>query len=719
MVNLQDSQLTAISEEIAEKLQLKKNQTASAISFFENGSTIPFIARYRKEATRFLNEIQLRKIEDLFLEIKKRESRKKDILKLLKKKDVLNPKLIKLLNQAQNIQELDDIYKPFRSNKKTKADHAREMNLSNAVNFLKKASYKYDAYLSNFIKNSKELFKVDDVLEQVGYIIAEEISQKIEIKKFVHNFFIEKAFIESTKKKNAVDLKKTYQDYYDFRQGLKKIPSYRVLSINRGEKEKVLKVNIRIPFQPIYEILKIYGIKRRNPYYENFLTFAKDSFNRLIEPQIIRHVRTQITQKVELASINIFSKNLRSLLLTPPLKKKMILGIDPAFRSGCKLALIDENGFLITHNKIFPNQPVANQEESIKIMNSLYKKYKFPLIAIGNGTASRETTDFISNWIELEKIETSFIITSESGASVYSASEIAIEEFPKLDLTYRSAISIARRVLNPLDEFVKIPPEAIGIGMYQHDITNNLLIQHLNREVESVVNLIGVDINTASKFLLQYISGLSKSTAQNIVDYRDRFGVFKNREQLLKVKGIGSKAYELSAGFCRVPQSDNPLDDTIIHPESYDEAFKILELIGFSKSKIKANWSKIKKKIELINYQKTCTKLNISEFKFKQIVQAISANNDPRDFIPQPLLTNKLRSIKDLSVGLVLQGSITNIVDFGAFVYMGTKVNGMIHKSQMKPNLHPLEQLFIGQIVKVEILNIDIERERIGLKLIY
>jgi uncharacterized protein len=695
--------------------KMSEHQARNICNLFSEGATIPFIARYRKEQTGGLDETQLRSVLENFQKWQKFYTRRDEILAILEKAEKLTDELRFQLDNAKSMQELEDLYLPFKKTRKTKADEAKEKGLQKAADFILHSAERNDSFLNAFISSEKGLDSLQDVIDWTGFIIAEDVSLNIEIRQFMRTLFQQKGILQAQKKEKAEDNKSVFKDYYDFSQPVKWLPDYRILALNRGEKEEILKINITISENPVDKILHLAGIRYHHPYRSELELMVKDCCQRLLFPSLERELRSYLSEKAELRAISIFAKNLRHLFLSPPIKKKMLLAIDPGFYHGCKMALIDENGYFLTHAVIYPHAPQNEMIKSKQILSQLYEKYNFPLIAIGNGTASFETSELISNWLKENKYICQFLIVSESGASVYSASQNAIDEFPQLDVTIRGAISIGRRVLTPLDEFVKIPPESIGVGMYQHDVNEKKLKEQLRLEVESVVNHIGVDINRASVFLMQYVSGLNRKLADNIVSYRSENGMFSTRNELKKVKGLGPKTFELCAGFCRVPESANPFDNTIIHPESYQLADTMLEQIGFHPKTKKKNWQEIKAALLKCNPVELAeqTSSPLSEITF--IIEAVCHRKvDPREDYPQPVLSSSVQ--ESLTVGLITQGTVKNVLDFGAFVDIGVKTNGLIHKSKMKQDLSPMEQFYVGQIITVRILDFDLERGRIQLE---
>jgi len=707
-------------KKISDELKIEEKRVTAAVELLDDDKTIPFIARYRKEMTESLNEIQLRLIAEKLAYLRKLEERRSEIIDSIESQDKMTEEIRKSINGADNLSKLEDIYLPFKKRKKTRADKARERGLDPLKNYVLSALHKDDKYEKDFVELNEYYEETDITIIDSLDILREEISINTDIRDFTRKVLQEKGYVE-TEQDYGEDEKQVYSDFYSYKISVRSIPNHRVMAMNRGEKEGVIKVRIKTEFNFLEYILKYFNLKRNLYYFDNICKSVSDGIDKLLLPSIEREIRNSLSEKAEERAINVFSKNLRNLLLTPPLKKNTVLGIDPGFRTGCKCAVVDSMGNLIDHFNIYPNQPRNLFDESKKLVIECIKKHDVDIISIGNGTASRETEEFVSKILKgKEEYKCSYVITSEAGASVYSASENAIEEFTDLDLTTRGAISIARRIQDPLAEFVKIPPESIGVGMYQHDVNSKKLKESLKREVESVVNYVGVDINTASAFLLQYISGLNKKSAWNIVEYRKNNGEFKNRKQLLKVKGIGAKAYEQAAGFCRVPDSDNPLDNTIIHPESYGFCEEILEYLGVKVEKVSKRDDEFINRVKEIDEENIGMELKINIITVKDIKDILSKESfDPRDYYPQPILKKEVKSVDDLKEGMRLQGTVRNVVDFGAFVDIGVKIDGLIHVSHMgKRRVDPLEVLYVGQIIEVEVIKVEKNRNRIGLSLI-
>lgn len=702
-----------IAAELSSQLSISKQSIDAVLKLFSEDASIPFIARYRKEVTGSVNEIELRKIQDLQKQIVKREDRRQTILDKLLEQKVLSDALKNSIIKAMSLSELEDLYQPFKSSRKTKAQKARDLGLQDLADKVKHFTRKDDRLFSKYLNSSLKTEK--DVIDGVIDILSDEINNDVSVRSYLRETLHKHAYITGTKTK-AGDERSLYKDYYDFSQKVSAIPSYRFLALERGEEQKILKIGFSLPICPLERLSRMMGFYRNQAYHELLDRAVSESYKKYLCPSLHREVKSILREKSQQRAIGVFSKNLRDLLLTPPIKSKVILGIDPGFRSGCKCVVVDASGNFLEYKAIFPHTSNSKAAESIVL--TLINKYKVDLIVIGNGTASRETEEFVSNLLSVDSLkDISYLIVSEAGASVYSASQNAIDEFPDLDITVRGAISIARRVQDSLAESVKIPPESIGVGMYQHDVNQKDLAEGLLREVQSVVNHVGVDVNTASYHLLSYVSGLSSTLAKNVYNYRLDKGSISSRRELLKVRGLGPKAYELCAGFLRVPQSKNPFDDTIVHPESYKIAESMLSLIKVHVKDFTNNKSQIKSDIEKRGLDFFTNNLQINPITIESIYKALTSDSlDPRQSIEAPLLKKSICKIEDLSRGTVLQGTVRNIVDFGVFVDLGVKINGLLHKSQVNNKRQPLlEQFSVGQIINVEITDIDIKRSRIAL----
>jgi uncharacterized protein len=711
---------------IAQQMNLRAIQVAHTVELLDEGNTIPFIARYRKEATGKLDEDHIRTIEERIKYLRVLEDRKQTILNSIKEQGKLTPELEEKIKSTIKLQELEDLYLPYRPKKRTRATVARERGLEPLADLILKqetASGDPLKIAAKFVNSKKEVNSPEEALAGARDIVAEIISDDAEIRKQMRQLTRSLGVICSVAKK--ADERSEYEIYYEFSSGIKKIQPYQILAINRGEKERFLKVSIETEEEKALERIKSRYIKNKRSILLKELEIAiNDSYKRLIAPAIEREVRGEITEKAEKHAINVFAQNLRSLLLQPPVKGKIILGIDPGFRTGCKVAVIDRTGKYLEGDTIFPHPPQNQVFESKTVLRKMIEKYRVDIIAIGNGTASRETealvVDLIGEIKESDNREIYYIIVNEAGASVYSASKVAKEEFPKLEASMRGNISIARRLLDPLAELVKIDPKHIGVGLYQHDVNQKKLEEALDSVVESAVNLVGVDLNTASISLLQNVSGLNSKSAQNIVGFRDEHGRFSNREQLMQVSGIGETAFQQAAGFLRIPDGDNPLDNTAIHPESYFATQKLLEIFKIDKEQKKWHTLRGEFRNRKMSLMVIAEKIGIGEPTLEDIlINLEKPGRDPRDEMPKPLFKSNVLKFEDLREGMILQGTIRNVVDFGAFIDIGLKRDGLIHISQMANKFvkNPLEIVSVGDIVKVKVIGIDLERERVNLSM--
>ena len=711
---------------IAQEMNLRAIQVAHTVGLLDEGNTIPFIARYRKEATGKLDEEQIRTIEERIKYLRVLEDRKQTILNSIKEQGKLTPELEAKIKATTRLQELEDLYLPYRPKKRTRATAARERGLEPLADLiLNQETVSGDPLkiAEKFVNPKKEVSSPEEALAGARDIVAEIVSDDAEIRKQIRQLTRSLGVINSVAKK--ADERSEYEIYYKFSSGIKKIQPYQILAINRGEKEKFLKVSIETEEEKALERIKSRYIKnKRSIFLKELETAINDSYKRLIAPAIEREIRGEITEKAEKHAINVFARNLRSLLLQPPVKGKIILGIDPGFRTGCKVAVIDKTGKYLEGDNIFPHPPQNQVFESKTVLRKMIEKYQVDIIAIGNGTASRETealvVDLIGEIKESDNREIYYIIVNEAGASVYSASKVAKEEFPDLEASMRGNISIARRLLDPLAELVKIDPKHIGVGLYQHDVNQKKLEEALNSVVESAVNLVGVDLNTASISLLQNVSGLNSKSAQNIVGFRDEHGRFNNREQLMQVSGIGETAFQQAAGFLRIPDGDNPLDNTAIHPESYFATQKLLEIFKIDNEQKKWHTLRDEFSNRKMSLMDIAEKIGIGEPTLEDIlINLEKPGRDPRDEMPKPLFKSNVLKFEDLREGMILQGTIRNVVDFGAFIDIGLKRDGLIHISQMANKFvkNPLEIVSVGDIVKVKVIGMDLERERVNLSM--
>lgn len=713
---------TRIIAQLQKELAIPMDRLKATIQLLDEGNTVPFIARYRKEVTGALNEEAIRTIQERLNYLRQLYARKLEVLRLIDEQGKLTEELAANIMNAQKLQEVEDYYRPFRPKRRTKATVAKEKGLQPlAEALLRLENTEPETLAQPFVSEDKEVHSVEEALQGAMDIIAELVSDDAEARKWIRELTFKHGQIVSQVKNEAADEKKVYAMYYEYKEAVAKIVPHRILAINRGEREEILKVNIEAPEERIIERLKRQWIKEARspsvPYVEQAI---EDSYKRLIAPSIEREVRRELTEKAEEQAIQIFSKNLRQLLLQPPVRGAVVMGIDPAYRTGCKLAVVDPTGKVLAIDVIYPTPPHNQVEEAKHKVNQYIDEHRVNIIAIGNGTASRETEQFIAEVIrEREKKDIAYIIINEAGASVYSASPLAKEEFPDLDVAERSAVSIARRLQDPLAELVKIDPKSIGVGQYQHDVSQSRLHDSLNFVVETVVNQVGVDVNTASVSLLQYVAGLNKSVAKQIVKKREELGRFSLRRQLLDVPRLGAKTFEQAAGFLRIFDGLDPFDQTPIHPESYEEAERFIKELGFTKEEIGSE--RLVSCLEQINLDEWAFRLNIGRHTLQDIVTALQKpRRDPREELPKPMFHTDILQLEDLRVGMKLEGTVRNVVDFGAFVDIGLKNDGLIHISQLSRNYvaHPLDVVSVGDIVTVWVLNIDLERERVGLTML-
>lgn len=706
-----------IIKNIASDLNVKDSQVASALKLLSEGATIPFIARYRKEVTGALDEEQLRKINEVYAYEVNLLERKESVIKLIDEKGLLTDELKEKILNAEKLVEVEDLYRPFKEKKKTKATDAINNGLEPLAKMIMSFPTKGDitSLTSKFINDKVKT--VEEAVTGASYIIAEYISDNAYYRKWLRNFIFKNGFIISKKKKDAEDEKKVYEMYYDFKEEVSKIKSYRVLAINRAEKEKIVTVSIDVDDAKVLSFFEEKIIKNKESFAVDIVKNAiKDSYKRLIFPSVEREIRAALSEKAEDVAIKNFSENLENLLLTPPIKDKMVLGFDPAYRTGCKLAVLNPVGKVLKIEKIYPHPPVNKYEEAKAKTIDLINKYNIDIVAIGNGTASRESEKFISDVIKSIDRKVDYIIVSEAGASVYSASPLAIKEFPDLVVEERSAISIGRRLQDALSELVKITPESIGVGLYQHDVNAKKVSSSLDFVVTSAVNEVGVNINTASPSLLKYISGLTKTYIDKIIKYREEKGKILSREEVLKNKLLSEKVYEQAIGFMRVEGGSNIFDTTDIHPESYDIAKKVMEILNINADEI----GKCSDKLKDINAKNLASELGTDEYTIDTILKSFAkAHRDPRDEMEKPILKSDILEIKDLKINDKLEGTVRNVVDFGAFVDIGLHNDGLIHISKMSKNYikHPSEVLKVGDIISVYVIGIDKEKGKVQLSL--
>ena len=707
-----------ITATIAAELGVRKNQVDAAVKLIDEGNTIPFIARYRKEATGALNDEQLRNLFERLNYLRGLEEKKEQVLATIEEQGKLTEELKAQILAAQTLVVVEDLYRPYRPKRRTRATVAKEKGLEPLANILmlQMTNKPMLEEAKAFISEEKEVATAEEALAGAKDIVAETISEEADYRIRIRELTTKKGVVRSTAK--DPEAKTVYEMYYDFSEPVNKLAGHRVLALNRGEAEKVLTVKVEAPEEDILRYLEKQIITRDNPNTKPVLQeTVADSYDRLIAPAIEREVRSELTEKAEDGAINVFGKNLGQLLMQPPIAGKVVLGWDPAFRTGCKLAVVDATGKVLDTKVIYPTAPQNKVEESKKILKQLIDKYDVSLISVGNGTASRESEMIIVELLKELKKPVQYVIVNEAGASVYSASKLATEEFPNFDVGQRSAASIARRLQDPLAELVKIDPKAIGVGQYQHDMNQKKLGEALGGVVEDCVNRVGVDLNTASASLLEYISGISKAVAKNIVAYREANGRFVSRNELLKVPKLGPKAYEQCAGFLRILNGKNPLDATSVHPESYEATAQLLEKLGYEKGSWKpGQLVGITKKVK--DKKKFAAELGIGELTLNDILSELEKpGRDPREDMPRPILRSDVLEMKDLTPGMVLKGTVRNVIDFGAFVDIGVHQDGLVHISQICDRYikHPLEALSVGDVVEVKVLEVDLLKKRIAL----
>ena len=722
-----------IIKTIAEELNIKEKQVENAIKLIDEGNTIPFIARYRKEVTGGLSDEVLRDLGERLSYLRNLEQRKEEIVKSIDEQGKLTDELLQAIAIAKTLAEVEDIYRPYKQKKKTRATVAKAKGLeplaniileqkeTKDINEIAKEYVNIDKLSDEDKKNKDKVVKsVEDAIAGALDIIAEMVSDEPKYRKEIKRICYREGLVET--KASKEDEKSNYEMYYEYKEPIKQIPSHRILAINRGEKEGFLKVKLEKPEDKILKYIEKDIIKGETQFTDMLKETILDSFKRLIEPSIDREIRSDLTEKAEEKAIKVFGKNSKQLLLGAPIKGKTVMGFDPAYRTGCKIAVIDETGKVLDYTTVYPTEPQNDVEGAKKELLKLIDKDKVDMIAIGNGTASRESEMFVADMIKECKRDVHYVIVSEAGASVYSASKLATEEYPDINVSIRGAISIARRLQDPLAELVKIDPKAIGVGQYQHDVNQKKLSESLTAVVEDSVNKVGVDVNTATPSLLSYVSGINNTIAKNIVKYRDVNGKLKNRKELLKVPKLGKVAYEQCAGFLRIYDGDNPLEVTAVHPESYEATEKLLEKIGFNKNDLrdKEKVEELRNKLKTINVKEMAKELEIGEMTLSDIIEELSRpGRDPREDMPKPILRNDVLKLDDLKEGMILTGTVRNVIDFGAFVDIGVKHDGLVHISEMSDKYikNPSDVVSVGDIVKVKVIKIDRERQKVGLSM--
>ena len=713
-----------INHILSKELGISLKQVTSVIEMLDEGNTVPFIARYRKERTGGLTDEVLRKFNERLTYLRNLESRKEDVLRIIEEQEKLTPELKLKIEKATTLTEVEDIYRPFKAKKRTRATMAVEKGLKPLAELILSGEFNGDIVeeANKYINEEKGVKNEEEALKGAMDIISEIISDNADYRKWIRNFVQKDGIIQV---KGSSEEQTPYEMYYDYKEPVRTIPSHRILAINRGEKEKILSVKVTCNDDKIIDYLNkkvLKGNKITDKYLEESI---KDSFKRLIYPSIEREIRSELTSKGEEGAIDIFKANLKALLMQAPIKGKVVMGFDPGFRTGCKVAILDETGKFVENTTVYPTAPQNRIDETISTLKKLIKKHGVQVISLGNGTASRESEEVIAKMLKEIKDETGkelfYVIVSEAGASVYSASELANKEYPDLDVTVRGAISIGRRLQDPLAELVKIDPKAIGVGQYQHDVTQKKLDESLAGIVEDCVNNVGVDLNIATPSLLSYISGINASIAKNIVDYREENGKFKSRKELLKVKRLGQKAYEQCAGFLRVMESKEALDNTSVHPESYGVAKELIKTLGYTEEDLKnGKLVDIDERVKAKGISNLVKELEVGEPTLNDIIKEIKKpGRDPREELPKPIFKSGIIEMKDLKPGMILMGTVRNVSDFGAFVDIGVHQDGLVHKSQMADRFvkHPLDIVKVGDVVEVRILDVDLKRKRISLSM--
>jgi uncharacterized protein len=708
--------------QLIQEFRLKPSQVQNTVKLVDEGCTIPFIARYRKEMTGELNDQVLRELCDRLVYLRNLEAKREDVRRLIEEQGKMTDEVSAALNKAVTVQEIDDIYRPFRPKRRTRATIAREKGLEPLARIVYAQEImkgRLEELAAPFINQEKSVNNIDDAFNGAMDIIAEEISDNADFRKNLRDMFFKHGTLVSKALKEEDSV---YRMYYDFREPLSRIAKHRILAVNRGEKEEFLQVSLEVPEELMISYLIARNVKRPPSITSGLVEkAAEDSFNRLMSPSLENEVRNELTELSGEQAMKVFAENLRNLLLQPPVKDRVVLGLDPAYRTGCKIAVVDDTGKVLLTTVIYPTPPQNKVDEAERVVRQLIDKFKVDIISIGNGTASKESEIFVANLLKKTSREVYYMVVSEAGASVYSASKLGAEEFPEFDVSLRSAVSIARRLQDPLAELVKIDPKAIGVGQYQHDMNQKRLGETLGGVVEDCVNSVGVDINTASSSLLSYISGINSSVAKNIVEYRETNGRFKSRSELKKVKKLGDKAFEQCAGFLRIPDGKNILDNTSVHPESYVAAEKLLKLLGYTLEDVKnKKLVNLMKQIEAKGIAEIAASVGVGIPTLRDIAnELLKPGRDPRDELPKPILLSDVLSIEDLKQGMVLTGTVRNVADFGAFVDVGVHQDGLVHISELCDRYvkSPMEVVAVGDIVKVRVLDVDAKRKRISLSM--
>lgn len=709
-----------INQILKKEFNLRDEQINNTLKLIDEGNTIPFIARYRKEMTGEMSDVTLREFYEKLMYLRNLQSRKDDVVRLIDEQGKLTDEITQNIEKAKTLQEVEDIYAPYKQKKRTRATIAKEKGLENlALSILENNLDNIEIEAKNYLDEEKEVLSIEDALKGARDIIAELVSDDAKIRKYIRELALREGMIVS---KSATDEKSVYDMYYDYSEAVKSMAPHRVLAINRGEKESFLKVKLEINNDKVLNyIINEYVNDKNFKNKEEIVSSIEDSYKRLIFPSIEREIRNHLTEIAQERAISVFGKNVKSLLLQPPVKDKVVMGFDPAFRTGCKIAVVDKNGKLLDYTTVYPTDPQNDVEGAKKVLKGLIEKYDIDIISIGNGTASRESETFVSEMIKEIDSEVQYVIVSEAGASVYSASELANEEHPDINVSIRGAISIARRLQDPLAELVKIDPKSIGVGQYQHDVAVKKLDESLKNIVEDCVNNVGVDLNIATPSLLSYISGINPSIAQNIVAYRDEVGKFKSRKELLKVKRLGAKAFEQCAGFLRVDESKEPLDGTAVHPESYDACKKLMAILEYTDEDLRSrNINDIDEKVKIAGVGNLARALEIGEPTLVDMIKELKKpGRDPREELPKPIFKTGVIELSQLKKGMKLMGTVRNVSDFGAFVDIGVHQDGLVHKSQLSDRFvkHPLDVVKLGDVVEVTVIDIDEKRNRISLSM--
>lgn len=706
-----------INKILKEEFNLRDSQVENTIKLIDEGNTIPFIARYRKEMTGEMSDVILRAFYDKLVYLRNLQSRKDDVQRIIDEQGKLTDEILKNIKLAKTLQEVEDIYAPYKQKKRTRATIAKEKGLENLAIAILNDKVDINLECRKYINKDKDVNSEEDALKGAKDIIAELVSEDAKLRKYIRELALREGVISS---KNSKDEKSVYDMYYEFSESVKTIAPHRVLAINRGEKEEYLKVKLEINNEKVINhIVDLYVNKNNQVNKEEIISAIEDSYKRLIFPSIEREIRNHLTDLAHERAISVFGQNVKSLLLQPPVKDKVVMGFDPAYRTGCKIAVVDKNGKLLDYTTVYPTKPQNDVDGAKKTLKGLIEKYNIDIISIGNGTASRESEQFVSEMIGEINSNVQYTIVSEAGASVYSASELANEEHPDINVSIRGAISIARRLQDPLAELVKIDPKSIGVGQYQHDLNKKRLEEVLSGVVEDAVNSVGVDLNTASYSLLEHVAGISKTIAKNIIEYREENGDFTSRAQIKKVKRLGPQAFTQCAGFMRITNSKNPLDNTGVHPESYDTCKSLLEILGYSLNDLKnRNVDEIDSKIADIGINKLSEELEVGIVTLKDIISEIKKpGRDPREEGIKPVLRTDVLKIEDIKEGMILKGTVRNVVDFGAFVDIGIKNDGLVHKSQMSNKFvkDPMTVVTVGDVIDVKVIGIDLKTQKVSL----